>query len=293
MSNTLEMLRKLETPVPFTRHFVRETMPWENHSEVLLGTLEREKLDRIIEVLEHPELQHLIEEGHITFAAIKPNVHESKLRYQGVFSDDEAASIIKERIHPPLDPKFNISVSLTPQDLEEFYPHVKLMLERIPFRKKTEWDSFVEYMTSGPLTYMLLYSEHGHDAVDEWRKQMGSTHPDRAAAGSIRGDFALSISKNLVHGSSGFDRTEKVVNVKKESGWLLKKIQHLREKAGPRFEDPEFSEETLAVLGYLKPGETLIFAKRTPHRKKPGRKYPLYETELWVKRGGSIYQRNI
>ena len=56
----------------------------------------------------------------------------------------------------------------------------------------------VEFITSGMLVAMLL---EGEQAVRAARQVIGATDPLEAAPGSIRGDFALAVGQNLVHGS--------------------------------------------------------------------------------------------
>ncbi len=56
----------------------------------------------------------------------------------------------------------------------------------------------VDFITSGPLVAMVL---EGHEAVLAARQVIGATNPLEAATGSIRGDFALEVGQNMVHGS--------------------------------------------------------------------------------------------
>jgi nucleoside-diphosphate kinase len=56
----------------------------------------------------------------------------------------------------------------------------------------------VEFITSGPLVAIVL---DGPSAVAAARQVIGATNPLEAAPGSIRGDFALEMGQNLVHGS--------------------------------------------------------------------------------------------
>jgi len=56
----------------------------------------------------------------------------------------------------------------------------------------------VEFITSGPLVAAVL---EGPEAVKAARQVIGATNPIEAATGSIRGDFALEIGENMVHGS--------------------------------------------------------------------------------------------
>src|SRR5512132_709953 len=63
---------------------------------------------------------------------------------------------------------------------------------------KVFFGELVEFITSGPLVAMIL---EGHEAVAAARQVIGATNPLEAAPGSIRGDYALEIGQNLVHGA--------------------------------------------------------------------------------------------
>ncbi|HEX7297371.1 MAG TPA: nucleoside-diphosphate kinase [Solirubrobacteraceae bacterium] len=63
---------------------------------------------------------------------------------------------------------------------------------------KPFFGELVSFITSGPLVAMVL---EGHQAVVAARQVIGATNPLEAAPGSIRGDFALEVGQNLVHGS--------------------------------------------------------------------------------------------
>jgi nucleoside-diphosphate kinase len=65
---------------------------------------------------------------------------------------------------------------------------------------KPFFGELVEFITSGPLVAMVL---EGVDAVKAARQVIGATNPLEAATGSIRGDFAIEVGKNMVHGSDG------------------------------------------------------------------------------------------
>jgi nucleoside-diphosphate kinase len=56
----------------------------------------------------------------------------------------------------------------------------------------------VDFITSGPLVAAVL---EGVNAVRAARQVIGATDPLEAASGSIRGDFAVEVGKNMVHGS--------------------------------------------------------------------------------------------
>ena len=60
------------------------------------------------------------------------------------------------------------------------------------------FDDLVSYMTSGPIVAAILEKEN---AVEQFRKLIGSTAPTEAAEGTIRNLFASSISENAIHGS--------------------------------------------------------------------------------------------
>src|SRR6476469_10935490 len=63
---------------------------------------------------------------------------------------------------------------------------------------KPFFGELVEFITSAPLVAMVL---EGHEAIVAARQVIGATNPLEAPTGSIRGDFALEIGKNMVHGS--------------------------------------------------------------------------------------------
>ncbi len=61
------------------------------------------------------------------------------------------------------------------------------------------------FMTSGPVVLMIL---EGENAVAKNRELMGATDPKKAAAGTIRADFAKSIDANTVHGSDSLENAK-------------------------------------------------------------------------------------
>src|SRR6476469_1946459 len=62
------------------------------------------------------------------------------------------------------------------------------------------FNDLVEFMISGPVMIQVL---EGENAIQKNRDLMGATDPKKAAAGTIRADFADSIDANAVHGSDG------------------------------------------------------------------------------------------
>ncbi|HEY6326496.1 MAG TPA: nucleoside-diphosphate kinase [Candidatus Cybelea sp.] len=67
-------------------------------------------------------------------------------------------------------------------------------------RGKAFFDGLVAFITSGPLVAMAV---EGVGVIEGCRQLIGATDPLAAAPGSIRGDLAQTIGRNLVHGSDG------------------------------------------------------------------------------------------
>jgi nucleoside-diphosphate kinase len=65
-------------------------------------------------------------------------------------------------------------------------------------RQRPFFKSLCAFMTQGPCIPMVLEAD---DAIQKWRDLMGATDPAKAAAGTIRKEFATSIEANAVHGS--------------------------------------------------------------------------------------------
>ena len=122
-------------------------------------------------------------EGNKTFTIIKPDAFKKK--YSG--------AIIKQIE----DSGFQITnmklLSLNKELAEKFYSIHK---ER-PFFEK-----LCEYMCSGPIIVMSLKKEN---AVEDFRKLIGSTDPEKAEEGTIRKLYATSIEANAIHGSDSDD----------------------------------------------------------------------------------------
>ena len=62
------------------------------------------------------------------------------------------------------------------------------------------YESLVSYITSGPV---VVFALEGNKAIEAVRQSVGATNPTAAAPGTIRGDFALEIGRNLIHASDG------------------------------------------------------------------------------------------
>lgn len=90
-------------------------------------------------------------------------------------------------------------VTLTKKQAEEFY---EIHKER-PF-----YPALTEFMSSGPSVVMVL---EGDNAVAKAREVMGATDPKKAAPGTIRAEFAESVTRNAVHGSDSLDNAKKEI----------------------------------------------------------------------------------
>lgn len=72
--------------------------------------------------------------------------------------------------------------------------------------QKPFFSDLVSFITSSPVIALAVA---GENAVEVVRSLMGATNPQKAAPGTIRGDFGLSLTKNLVHGSDSLASAER------------------------------------------------------------------------------------
>lgn len=76
---------------------------------------------------------------------------------------------------------------------------------------KPFFESLLEFITSGPLVAAVV---EGPRAIAAWRQLAGGTDPvEKAAPGSVRGDFALETQSNLVHGSDSPESAEREIKL--------------------------------------------------------------------------------
>lgn len=122
-----------------------------------------------------------------TFAMIKPDA----------IADKNFGNII----HLIEYNEFNILrlryTNLSILEAEEFY-HIH--------KEKSFFEELIQYITSGPVVIMALEKTN---AVDEWRKLIGSTNPSNAEVGTIRKMYGHSIGNNAVHGSDSDENAQK------------------------------------------------------------------------------------
>jgi nucleoside-diphosphate kinase len=75
---------------------------------------------------------------------------------------------------------------------------------------KPFYGELVGFITSGPLVAMVL---EGESAVEAARQVIGATNPLEASPGSIRGDLAIEVGQNMVHGSDSSESAAREVGL--------------------------------------------------------------------------------
>lgn len=90
-------------------------------------------------------------------------------------------------------------IQLSPADAAGFYAEH----EGKPF-----YEILIKNMTAGPIVVQVL---EGEDAIAKNREVMGTTDPEKAAEGTIRKDFAVSMQQNSVHGSDSRESAEREI----------------------------------------------------------------------------------
>ncbi|MBR98210.1 MAG: nucleoside-diphosphate kinase [Dehalococcoidia bacterium] len=78
--------------------------------------------------------------------------------------------------------------------------------------------SLVDFITSSPVVAMAVA---GDNAVQVMRTIMGSTNPQEAAPGTIRGDFGMTIGMNLIHGSDSADSAVRELGIFFDSSEII------------------------------------------------------------------------
>ena len=107
---------------------------------------------------------------------------------------------IQTRIHQAkLDIIAIKMVKLTKEQAEGFYAE---------HQDKPFFANLVHFMMSGPIVVQVL---QGENAVERYRQLMGPTDLSKAAAGTLRADFANSMRENAVHGSDSLASAEREI----------------------------------------------------------------------------------
>jgi nucleoside-diphosphate kinase len=76
--------------------------------------------------------------------------------------------------------------------------------------EKPFYGSLVDFITSSPLVALVV---EGSRAIEAFRALAGATDPVRATPGTIRGDYALEVQENIVHGSDSPDSAEREIKI--------------------------------------------------------------------------------
>ena len=126
-----------------------------------------------------------------TFVMIKPDGVRRKL----------IGEVIKRFEQKGLDIERMKMVKLTKEEAEKLYE---------VHREKDFFEKLINYTISGPVVLMKM---SGENAVLNCRIVVGETYPEKRHAGSIRGDFSLYLTENVVHASSSKEDAERELNL--------------------------------------------------------------------------------
>lgn len=77
-------------------------------------------------------------------------------------------------------------------------------------RGKEFYEKLVQHVTSGPVLAMVI---EGPKAISVVRSMIGKTDPAEAKLGTIRGDYALNVTKNVIHASDGPENAEREIKI--------------------------------------------------------------------------------
>ena len=125
-----------------------------------------------------------------TFSIIKPDATKRNITgsINKIIEDNNLVIIAQKR------------TKLSKEKAEGFYSIHK---------DKPFFNDLIEYMTSGPVIVQVL---QGDNAVENYRRIMGSTNPENAEKGTIRKEYALNIQENSVHGSDSEENAKIEIN---------------------------------------------------------------------------------
>lgn len=95
-------------------------------------------------------------------------------------------------------------------------------------KERPFFSELVDFITSGPIFAMVW---EGQGVIATARDMMGKTNPQEAATGTIRGDFGMTVGKNIIHGSDSAESAEREINLffdekevlaysKQDSAWI-------------------------------------------------------------------------
>ncbi|MCM3477118.1 nucleoside-diphosphate kinase [Caldibacillus thermoamylovorans] len=75
---------------------------------------------------------------------------------------------------------------------------------------KPFYDELVTFITSGPVFAMVW---QGENVIATARQMMGATNPKDALPGTIRGDYGVTVGKNIIHGSDSFESAKREISL--------------------------------------------------------------------------------
>lgn len=77
-------------------------------------------------------------------------------------------------------------------------------------KERPFFGELVDFITSGPVFAMVW---EGENVISTARLMMGATNPKESAPGTIRGDFAVTVGKNIIHGSDSSESASREINL--------------------------------------------------------------------------------
>lgn len=77
-------------------------------------------------------------------------------------------------------------------------------------KERPFFGELVDFITSGPVFAMVW---EGENVIATARQMMGATNPKDSAPGTIRGDFAVTVGKNIIHGSDSPESAEREISI--------------------------------------------------------------------------------
>ena len=126
-----------------------------------------------------------------TFSILKPDATERNLTGKiNAVIEDAGLRIVGQR-----------RIRMSREQAERFYE---------VHRERPFFGELVDFITSGPVVKMAV---EGPGAIGALRTMMGPTNPQDAPPGTIRGDFAIEVGTNMVHGSDSPESAEREIGI--------------------------------------------------------------------------------
>ena len=123
----------------------------------------------------------------LTLSIIKPDaVKRNLIGKINTMIEDKSIKIVGQKM-----------IKLSLEDAQMFYSVHK---------DRAFYQDLCNYMISGPIVVQVL---SGKDVIVKYRELMGATNPSESTPGSIRGDLATELDKNVVHGSDSDESAER------------------------------------------------------------------------------------